>query len=409
MTMQVVQGEGGRVSDDKTHAVTANISALKMRGLAHLTAEDERSDGRTLTLGGSKVINFGSCSYLGLEVHPSVKAGAFDALDRYGTQFSSSRAYVSAPLYGKLDTALRQVFQAPGLVIAPTTTLGHAGALPVLVGDNDAVIYDLYAHNSLQSVLPTLKGRGISCEPLPHNRIERLVTKAKALAKTHDRVFYLCDGVYSMHGDILDVEALYAALDEVPELFGYVDDAHGLGWAGARGAGIVLGNRPIHKNMAVTFGLSKGMASAGGALVFADQEIADRVFMCGNTLIFSGPIQPPMLGAAVASAKVLLSDELPALQDRVRRNIQTFDDLCAEYDIPSVRPAPTPIRFVEIGSEDRAMGIACGLKSAGYFVNTAVFPAVARGRAGLRIMLGANQTEDDVRGLSSELLRLSRV
>ncbi len=407
--MTMIRGEGGRVSDDKFSAVTSNIGALKKRGLAHLTAEDECNDGRTLTLGGTRVVNFGSCSYLGLEVHPAVKAGAFDALNRYGTQFSSSRAYVSAPLYGKLDTALRQVFQAPGLVIAPTTTLGHAGAIPVLVRDNDAVLYDIYAHNSLQSVLPTLKGRGIPCELLPHNRIERLVTRAKALAKTHERVFYLCDGVYSMHGDVLDVDGLYAALDEVPELFGYVDDAHGLGWTGPRGAGIVLGNRPIHKNMAVAFGLSKGMAAAGGALAFADQETADQVFMCGNTLIFSGPIQPPMLGAAVASAGVLTSDELPVLQGRVRRNIQIFDDLCTEYEIPSVRPAPTPIRFVEIGSEDQAMGIACGLKNSGYFVNTAVFPAVARGRAGLRIMLGANQTEDDVRGLSSELLRLSRV
>ncbi len=79
----------------RLRTVEANIGVLRSRGLAHLTAEDERSDGRTLTLGSSRLVNFGSCSYLGLEVHPRLKAAAHDALERYGTQFSSSRAYVS--------------------------------------------------------------------------------------------------------------------------------------------------------------------------------------------------------------------------------------------------------------------------------------------------------------------------
>ncbi len=390
----------------RLRTVEANIGVLRSRGLAHLTAEDERSDGRTLTLGASRLVNFGSCSYLGLEVHPRLKAAAHDALERYGTQFSSSRAYVSTPLYGKLEDLLLQIFDAPGLVIAPTTTLGHSAALPVLVEERDAVMFDLYVHNSVQAVLPSLKQRGIHCEALPHKRMDRVAARAEVLAKKYRRVFYLCDGVYSMHGDVLDVNALYDALERVPSLHAYIDDAHGLGWAGRCGAGVVLGKRKIHERMVVAFGLSKGMAAAGGVFVFADQALARRVFTCGSSLIFSGPIQPPLLGAAVASAEVLLSDELEILKGRLEARIELFDKLAVGHGLLKERPSPTPIRFIEIGEEETLMDLACALKRAGYFVNAATFPAVARGRAGLRIMLNANQTLDDVRGLVQEIARL---
>src|SRR3712207_7635534 len=47
--------------------------------------------------------SFGSCSYLGLEVHPALRAGVVDAVERFGTQFSSSRAYVSPPRYAEAE------------------------------------------------------------------------------------------------------------------------------------------------------------------------------------------------------------------------------------------------------------------------------------------------------------------
>lgn len=393
-------------SELRLRTVETNLALLRARGLAHLTADDERSDGRTLLLGKSRLVNFGSCSYLGLEMHPALRAAAHDALDRYGTQFSSSRAYVSTPLYGKLEESLSKIFASTALVIAPTTTLGHSAALPVLVEDGDAVLFDLYVHNSVQSVLPSLKQRGIYCEAVPHNRLERMATRAATLAKKYRRVFYLCDGIYSMHGNVLDVDGLYYALERVPSLFAYVDDAHGLAWTGRHGAGVVLGTRPIHERMVVAFGMSKGMAAAGGVFVFADPSLAQRVFSCGGSMIFSGPIQPPMLGAAVASAEVLLSPEHEALQLCLRDRIELFDSLAAGYGLLPQRPAPTPIRFIEIGDEGQLMDIACELKRAGYFVNAATFPAVARGRAGLRIMLNANQTSEDVSGLVHEIARL---
>src|SRR6185437_15026683 len=42
------------------------------RGHYFLTAEDERFTGRTIHVGGRRLLSFGSCSYLGLELDPRV-------------------------------------------------------------------------------------------------------------------------------------------------------------------------------------------------------------------------------------------------------------------------------------------------------------------------------------------------
>jgi 7-keto-8-aminopelargonate synthetase-like enzyme len=385
----------------------ATAAELRAHGLIHQTAGDLRFDGRTLCLEGEQVLNFASCSYLGIETDERLKRGACDAIERYGVHFYSSRAYVSAPLYREYEVLLSQMVGGSPVVVTQTTSLGHIAALPVLVGENDAVLFDLQVHNSVQAVLPTLRAMGVPCEVVPHGRLHRAADRARALAKKHDRVFYLCDGVYSMHGDPIDTPELYRVLDDNPQLVAYVDDSHGVGWAGARGAGVVIGDRPIHRQMIAALGLAKGFAGAGAAFVFPDQELADRVFTCGSTLIFSGPLQPALLGAGIEAARFCLSPELAPRQQRLQSLIAAFDEMASENRLLERLPPASPIRWIELGDEADAMAVGSALKAAGYFVNVAVFPAVPRRRAGLRIMLNCHHSLEDVRDLVREIARVA--
>ncbi|MFO7179753.1 MAG: aminotransferase class I/II-fold pyridoxal phosphate-dependent enzyme [Pseudomonadota bacterium] len=393
--------------EERISTMLATASRLRSHGLIHRTAEDRRLDGRTLRLDGQQVLNFASCSYLGLEKDARLKRGACEAVERFGVQFSSSRAYVSAPLYAEYEGLLSRMVGGARVIVTQTTSLGHMAALPVLVGENDAVLFDLQVHNSVQAVLPTLRSIGAHCEVVPHGRLDRVAHRARALARRHERVFFLCDGVYSMHGDVIDTGQLYALLEDNPRLFAYVDDSHGVAWKGRHGAGVVLGERAIHPNMVVTLGLSKGFAGAGAAFVFPDPELADRVFTCGSTLIFSGPLQPAQLGAGIEAAKICLSDELPALQEGLQSLIEEFDGAALDAGLLHAAQLPSPIRFIEIGDEDDAVQAGAALKAAGYFVNVAVFPAVPRRRAGLRIMINCHHTKTDVRELVREIARVA--
>ena len=74
------------------------ISDGVRRGILHLYTDDDKLHGNQIILKGKKVVNFGSCSYLGLEFDPRLKEASKAAIDNYGTQFSESRAYVSIKL-----------------------------------------------------------------------------------------------------------------------------------------------------------------------------------------------------------------------------------------------------------------------------------------------------------------------
>jgi len=389
---------------EKRRQLAATTWSLALaRGLVRQTAEDDRFDGRSIKLNGKRLINFGSCSYLGLETDARLKTAACEAILRYGVQFSTSRAYVTAPLYREFETLLSEMVGGAPVVLAPSASLAHLSALPVLVGEQDAVLYDIKVHASVQAALPELRLRGVPCEPVRHNRMDRMEERVALLARKHARVFYLCDGIYSMHGNVLDVDGLFAVLDRQPSLFAYVDDAHGVSWNGRSGAGTVLGRHCLHPRMAVIFGLSKSFAAAGGAIVLPDRESADRVLTEGRTLIFSGPLQPAQLGAGVASAKIHLSDELPDLQARVLTRIEAFDQAARMQRVPVTSSGHSPIRFVPVGEERAAIDLASALLDRGYYVNVACFPAVPQHRAGVRLMLNAHQTHADVQGLVTAL------
>ena len=94
-------------------AIDESVSRASELGLIHLTAEDYALNGRTINVKGKDLINFGSCSYLGLEIDESLKQGAIDAILRYGTQYSSSRAYVSIGLYDEAETLLEKIYIQP--------------------------------------------------------------------------------------------------------------------------------------------------------------------------------------------------------------------------------------------------------------------------------------------------------
>ena len=323
------------------------INDGKRRNLIHRIAEDQQLTDSTLTLDNRKLINFGSCSYLGIEHHEALKEGAIEATRKYGTQFSSSRAFLSLSLYEELESLVSEMFGKPALVSA-TTTLGHLATLPTIIGDNDAVILDLQVHSSIQMTVQMLKARNIPVHIIRHNAMDALENKIKSLKEKHEKIWFLCDGVYSIYGDYVPVPELEYLLNKYEQFWAYVDDAHGMSWAGKHGTGVVRKFMEHHDRMVLAVSLNKSFAAAGGAIIFPNQEMFQKVRNCGSTLIFSGPIQPPMLGAAIASAKLHLSDEITVLQDHLMDLIHHTNNKIEELGLPVFASTESPLFFLSL-------------------------------------------------------------
>lgn len=359
--------------------VTSAIEAQ----LCRVRVEDRTLSGESLIVDGKRLINFGSCAYLGLNLDARLKDGAIRAIERFGPVFSSSPAYTSVDLYTELEDRLSLIFDA-SVVVPTTTTLGHLAALPVLIGQGDIVLVDAQAHSTVHLATQVVQSKGIEVRVLPHNDLAALDAALDDLTPQHAAVWYLADGVYSMLGDVAPVTEIVNRLDRYPNMHVYFDDAHGFGWKGLHGRGYVLDQTALHERMIVAVSLSKAFGSGGAAIAFPDEETARRVQLLGGTLTFSGPMHPAELGAAVASSDIALSPEHQEMQYRLHRQIDDVRRVALELELPIPTADRTPIWFAKIGSHDAAIAVARRLMADGFYVNLASFPAVAMGQSGLR-------------------------
>jgi 7-keto-8-aminopelargonate synthetase-like enzyme len=367
-------------------------------GIVFQTIEDTELDGRYVKVDGKRMINFGSCSYLGLELDQRLIAGTIDAVTRYGTTFSSSRAYLSCRLYEELENLLAQIFGNP-VVVTNNTTTGHLANIPILVGDNDAVIMDVNVHSSVQQAVTLLKDRNVHIEVIRHNRLDLLEDRVKELRLQYDKIWYMSDGVYSMFGDLAPVNDIVNLLNSYEQLYLYIDDAHGMSWAGENGSGFVRSQVLKHDRMYLTTSLGKAFGVSGGVLVFPNQQSYRRVREFGRTLIFSIQISPPVLGAAIASAKIHLSQEIYTLQNKLQERIKFFNQTAKLYELALIRESLSPVMFIGAGKPQVGYNMVRRLMNAGFYVNLSVFPSVSYTNTGLRIPLTLWHTNEDIENL----------
>ena len=368
------------------------------RGLLQKFTSNESLNSSHISIDDQSYINFGSCSYLGLEYQDSLKTAVKQSVDSFGTQFSTSRTYLSIGMYEDLERELGNMFGKPVIATA-STTLGHLATLPIIVEEGDAVILDLQVHSSVQMTAQQLKAKKIPVHLIPHNDMDSLENKIRSLNGKANRIWYLADGVYSMYGDFAPLPELYALLDKYEKFHLYLDDAHGMGWTGKNGTGYVRSQVEHHERLVLITSLNKSFAASGGVVVFPNEKMCRDVRNCGTTLIFSGPIQPPMLGAAIASAKLHLSDEIDQLQSELKQKIAFTNQLLDELDLPQFEKTDSPLFFIPVGLPKVILSVIKRMKKRGFYLNSAGFPATPMKKGGLRFMINNNITFDQIEAM----------
>jgi len=368
------------------------------KGIFHLSTEDEQLDGRSIIIENKKLINFGSCSYLGLEVDDRLKKGIIGAAIKYGAQFSASRLFVSCGLYKEAEGLLEKIFGLPTL-LAPTTTLGHLGTLPVIIRDDDCIILDHQVHGSVQNTVQSLIPRGVHVEMVKHNDIDAVEEILVSKRNKYNRIWYMIDGVYSMYGDYPPMKEILRLLNNYPEFHLYADDAHAMSWAGENGKGYVLNEIPYHPKMVVTTSLCKAFGAGGAAIVFPNEEMKRRVRTCGSSFTFSGPVQPPMLGAIVESAKIHLTEEINRRQAELQDKVNYCINLIKEYNLPLVHESNSPIQYLGLGLPRVGYNMVRKLMKEGYYINIGIFPGVPIRCTGIRLAITTHQTKEDIKNV----------
>lgn len=346
------------------------------------------------------VLDFVRCSYLGLDNHPEIAAGAIDAVTHYGSlHWSCARTRLNFALLTTLEEDLADLFQAR-VITYSSILAANMSALPLLASghltgnEKPVMVFDRFAHATLAFHKATLAAE-TAVVTIGHNEVSLL----EQICKQNPCVAYICDGVYSM-GGAAPVEALLS-LQQRYGLFLYIDDAHGVSLFGRQGEGFVrsqvpggLGDRTI-----IAASLGKGFGASGGLLMLGSEEHEKLFRRFAIAHAFSASLNLAGVGAALASAKLHRTAELLRRQISLGQRIEQFDRLCKT----SYRGLPLPIRSIKIGDETSAISAARRLIDRGFYTSAVFFPTVPQGEAGLRLCLTASHTEEEIESLCHAL------
>jgi 8-amino-7-oxononanoate synthase len=351
----------------------------------------ESAAGPVVEMEGAERIMLGSNNYLGLTGDERVIAGAREALDRYGTGLTGSRFLNGTiDLHLQLEAELAEWMGTEEAIVFTTGHQANVGTLGTILGPGDTVIADSGDHASILDgcLLSRAKLR-----PFRHGRLDKLEKMLDRAGEDGGGVLVVVDGVFSMEGDVADLPRIV----ELCRAHGarlMVDEAHGAGVLGARGAGAseLLG---VERDVDLRMGtFSKSLASCGG-FIAGSHEVIDYLRVSSRAFMFTAAAVPAAVGAALAALRVIRSEEGPQLFARVLENAGYLSEGLADLGFHVVEDEhTTTIVPVVVGDDWKAVLLWKALYDAGIYVNVALHPAVPPAGALLRTSVMATHDRE---------------
>jgi 8-amino-7-oxononanoate synthase len=383
----------------RTHERVEVLRAAREQDVMPYFRVLEGEAGPVVQMEGAERVMLGSNNYLGLTRDPRVKQAAHEALDTYGTALTGSRFLNgTVPLHLELERELADWMGTEDALVFTTGYQANVGCIATLLSPTDTVICDSGDHASIMDAVAMSHAK---VRPFRHNRLDKLETMLSRATGDGGGVLVVVDGVFSMEGDVCDVPRV-AELSRAHGARLMVDEAHGVGVLGERGAGAceALGVEDQADLRMGTF--SKSLASCGG-FIAGPHDVIDFLRVQSRAFMFTASAVPAAIGAALAALRIIRSPEGPELLARLRENAvyleQGLDDLGYEVVRSGVagadgQPIATPVVPVLIGDDWEAAQTWKRLFDEGVYVNVALYPAVERGGALLRTSVMATHERE---------------
>ena len=366
--------------------LAAEAKARERTALERAIATTEGATEPWAVRDGTRMLNLSSNSYLGLSSHPALRAAAEQGAAR-GAGAGSSRLVVgSDTAYKELEGRVAELKGAERALVLGSGYLANVGALACLLDRDCAVVSDTLNHASIIDGVRLSRARVYRYR---HADIDELEAQlAEATKDGHRRVMVVTNTVFSMDGDV----APLAKIVELKNRFGaalMVDDAHGTGVFGDRGAGYVseLG---LSGQVEIEMGTFSKAFGAYGAYIAADAAWIDQLVNTNRTLTYSTGL-PPSLIDALGAALTLVA-EADEARAALRQKAARFRARLQDAGLDTARSSTHIVPLIA-GESDAALGLAARLRSRGLLAQAIRPPTVAEGSARVRFSLMATHPD----------------
>ena len=341
---------------------------------------------------GRDVVVFCSNDYLGLRLHPAVRAGAAAAADEHGGGAGSSRMIAgSLPIHEQLEEAVARWMGTEAALVFPSGYQANLALLQGLGQRGDRLVCDSLNHASLIDGARLCRA---DVRVVSHGDAAALGDALAVPAKMSGETFFVGEGLYSMDGDRGPVAGWAEAADGAGAHL-LVDEAHALGVLGPGGRGASAEAGVADRLLARVGTLGKALG-AGGAAIATDRATRELLLNTGRTFIFTTGLVPAAAGAALAGIEIAAGDEGDERRGRLRRLARRVRGDLRSAGWTVLGDEDIPIVPVVVGSADEAMALYTDLLDRGVYAMAIRPPTVPAGTCRVRITLSAAHTDSDV-------------
>jgi glycine C-acetyltransferase len=341
------------------------------------------------TIDGKETVMLSANNYLNLTNHPKVIDAMISATKKYGTGSGSVRAIAGTmDIHLQAEKKVAEFKKVESSLIYSAGYTVNVGLIPTLVrGPQDIIISDELNHGSIiDGVRLTKARRGVYA----HNDMSELEA---VLMQNSDaeRKLIITDGVFSMDGDIAPLDEITKLAEEYDSMV-YVDDCHGEGVLGNKGAGIVDHFNLQGKVHFETGSFSKALGVQGGILA-GTEEVRNHALNHSRSWLLSGSQPPGVAAAQKAAVEVLMSE--PEHHSRLWENTNYFRKELQSLGFDT-GVSETPIIPIMCGESLVAKQLSNELSKENVMAGAIVFPMVSRDKARVRTQMSAALTRDDL-------------
>ena len=370
--------------DNRYHRYAEQLDELKHLN-RHRQFKTITRHGEYIEFQHRHMLNLSSNDYLGVNQHHEL---AQQFLQHYADEPAFLSSSSSRLLTGhfaeteQLEDSLNRAFGRQSLVFNSGYHM-NIGILPALTAADSLIISDELIHASIIDGIRLSKAQRQRFAHQDFVALEQLLIAAQQREDIR-QIFVVTESLFSMDGDMTDLQALVALRNRYPKVLLYVDDAHGVGVYGERGLGCAEQQNVIAQIDILVGTFGKALASQGG-YVICDEVIRDYLINTVRPLIFSTALPPLNL------AWTQFVFEYMQGQSTARQHLAALSQqLIAAIHARGLQcPSQSHIVPVIYGENAHTVAKAEQMQQQGYFVLPIRPPTVAPGTSRVRICLHA--------------------
>ncbi|MFA0061352.1 8-amino-7-oxononanoate synthase [Vibrio cyclitrophicus] len=369
--------------------IKSALAHRREQGLTRQLKVLENSNSPLLNSEGSNFINFSSNDYLGLANDPELVDAWQTGLSQYGAGSAASPLVTGfSPAHLNLEAQLCEWLGFERAILFSSGFSANQALLFSLLEKDDSLLQDKLNHASLMEagmLSPATMKR------FKHNDTQHL----ESLLSQSPQSLVVTEGVFSMDGDQAPLSQIFNLTHQYDSWL-VVDDAHGIGVLGDKGAGSCSAAQISPDILVVTFGKAFGLS---GAAILCSLEVGDYLTQFARHHVYS-TVMPPSQAVALSHACQMIQT-----QEWRREKLMKLGAIYAEQmsGVKGFIDTQTPIKPFVIGETQAALSVAEELKRKQVWVTAIRPPTVPKGTARLRITLTANHSEDQIHQLTRSL------